>query len=511
MCAEMPWAQIGSVAAPRCHPADAVVDHAPAPPRSTSRGCQRVRTTAGASIPVLLVALLACSVAVAVAVAADWRVSGPVRPPDGETVTYVLRGPPERSYDVVVFGGARACPDTDLPGDPAQTQTSNGLLNAGGADVQQFSFSRGRSTICAYNDVGRSVAGKVIRTARGRDRVRITFTRQPNSPGADALVTATGYVGRAGQSPFADAADQHVGTVIVKAIAPPARCPRSPPREHAPHSNLESVGTARFSVDMTITNAFEVARNPLLCAYLTADRRVLSTVRPRVVAHEQVRTASAKGHKTTGDRSADLSDTEKAIARVIAWILVGLLAAGIVLLIRRARRSNASARSTGSVDPSSPASDTPSSDARDSVPAYEFVQRRRDEEVGFAIQRAVGATADVYRTRLRVILEHQDGPDWLDALNRRRASAIVASGRRPPEKYAVFEPRAVINCLAYDPAALQLVGLDAVHAARRLSGLANAAHHPDPDNPLTNADYQRAWRLYTEITGYAAPFDPYAR
>jgi len=75
---------------------------------------------------------------------------------------------------------------------------------------------------------------------------------------------------------------------------------------------------------------------------------------------------------------------------------------------------------------------------------------------------------------------------------------------------AVHEPvRAVLNCLAYGPAGLQLIGLDAVAAARQLSGLANAAHHPDPDKPLTDADYQRAWRLYSQITGYAAPFDTY--
>jgi hypothetical protein len=462
----------------------------------------------------LLAGLLALLITCPLTNAAVWRLAGPARPPAGETVTYVLRGPPGWPYDVVVFAGPRVCPDTLLSGDPSQTQSSNGFLDAGGADAQQFSFSRGRATICAYNDIGTAVAGRAIRTTRGRDRVRITVARQPNSPDDDALVTATGYVGRVGQSPFADAADQHVGTVIVTAITPPARCPKAPPSEYAPDTNSASVGTAHYSVDVTITNAFEVSRNPRLCAYLTAARRVLGTVRTRTVARNQTRIGSAKSHDATSS-STGVSDTDKRIARVIAWILVGLVAAGIVMLIRRAGRSATAAvakRSAVSLGDTPPGSDTPSSsDTSDSLPAYDFVQRRRDEEVGFAIQRAVGATADVHRYRLRVILEHQDGPEWLDAFNRRRTGAMLAAGRRPPEQYAVFEPRAVINCLAYDPAALQVIGLDAVQAARRLSGLANAAHHPDPDNPLTNADYQRAWRLYTEITGYAAPFDPYAR
>lgn len=138
---------------------------------------------------------------------------------------------------------------------------------------------------------------------------------------------------------------------------------------------------------------------------------------------------------------------------------------------------------------------------------YDFVQRRRDEDVSFAIQRAVGATADVYRDRLRLLLEHQDGPDWLAAFNRRRCSDMLAKGQPPPRPYESFEPRAVLACLAYDPAGLQLIGLDAADAARKLCGLANAALHPDPDRPLADFEYRRAWRPYTKVTGYAAPFD----
>ena len=161
-------------------------------------------------------------------------------------------------------------------------------------------------------------------------------------------------------------------------------------------------------------------------------------------------------------------------------------------------------------DPSGETShDAAVADSTDPSPDYEFVQRRRGEEVAFAIQRAVGMTADVYRDRLRRILEHQDGPDWLAAFNARRRADMLAKGQGPPATYASLEPRAVLNCLAYDPAGLQLIGLDAVAAARQLCGLANAAHHLDPDKPLTDADYQRAWRLYSQITGYAPPFDTY--
>jgi hypothetical protein len=152
---------------------------------------------------------------------------------------------------------------------------------------------------------------------------------------------------------------------------------------------------------------------------------------------------------------------------------------------------------------------TTAADASETSPSYEFVQRRRGEEAAFAIQRAVAMTADVYRDRLRRILEHQDGPDWLAAFNARRRADMLAKGQGPPAAYASLEPRAVLNCLAYDPAGLQLIGLDAVAATRQLCGLANAAHHPDPDKPLTDADYQRAWRLYSQITGYAPPFDTY--
>jgi hypothetical protein len=136
-----------------------------------------------------------------------------------------------------------------------------------------------------------------------------------------------------------------------------------------------------------------------------------------------------------------------------------------------------------------------------------LVQHPNAEEVSFAIQRAVAATAAVYRDRLQTVLRTQDGEDWLEAFNQRRRADMLSRHQRAPQDYATFEPRAVLNCLAYDPAALQLIDTHAVAAARQLSGLANAAHHPDPDNPLTDEDARRAWHLHTQITDNGAPAD----
>ncbi len=449
----------------------------------------------------------------ATAVAAPWRWSGPARPPAGESVTYTLRGPPGRAYVVVVFAGARACPHDNLPGDPAQTLDTRGLLADGGADTRQLSFGEGRSTICAYDD-GRVVAGRVIRAGPRRDRLHIKASSEQSSAAYDAVVTATGYVGRAVDSLYADAASQHLGTVTVVAIPPNSRCRKTRPAQRATRTNYAVVGGAHFSVDVTLVNAFEASRSQRLCGYLTAQRRTRGGVGERTVARAQISSAQFESDDATGGGGPQ----RDAVLRVVAaWLVFVGLALGIVAIARRVMaRGELGSRGgvpslpggrpqAGRGDHTVPVAGPPEVDA--SSPGYEFVQRRRDEEVGFAIQRAVGAAADVYRDRLRVILERQDGPEWLDAFNRRRRVDMLAKGHGPPASYGSFEPRAVLNCLAYDLAGLQLIDLAAVDAARSLCGLANAAHHPDPDKPLTDADYQRAWRLYSQITGYAAPFD----
>ena len=124
---------------------------------------------------------------------------------------------------------------------------------------------------------------------------------------------------------------------------------------------------------------------------------------------------------------------------------------------------------------------------------------------------AVDAVADTYRDRLQNILEHQDGPGWLDAFNHRRAASFIQDGKPAPRPYDSLEPRAVLTCLACDPAGLQLISEPATGKARQLSGLVNDAVHPKPHAPLTEADGYRAWRLYTEITGIVAVGDPFDR
>jgi len=128
--------------------------------------------------------------------------------------------------------------------------------------------------------------------------------------------------------------------------------------------------------------------------------------------------------------------------------------------------------------------------------------------VPYVIQDALVATADVYREQLQTILEHQDGAAWLEAFNQRRHADAVANRRQPPQPYRSFEPRAVIVCLAYDPAALQLISPTMAAKAKQLSGLANAAaHHLET---LSEADGYRAWQLYSEITRCPAPADWFA-
>jgi len=125
-------------------------------------------------------------------------------------------------------------------------------------------------------------------------------------------------------------------------------------------------------------------------------------------------------------------------------------------------------------------------------------QRRRRARVHFIIQQAVEATADTYRDGLQVILEHQDGPEWLDAFNDRRQTSMAESRKRAPA-LPLLRATPFLNCLARDPAGLQVIPATAAAKVKQLSGLAVAAHHPDPDAPLSEADGYRAWQLYTDV------------
>jgi hypothetical protein len=354
---------------------------------------------------------------------------------------------------------------------PRPTLESAGFLDGNGVDVRQLSFARGRSTICAYDDTATVVVSKTIRTKPARDRLRITVQRQTSSATDDVLVSATGYLGRAAASPFADAADQHHGTVLVTATPRRAPCPERTPDPNAPRVYSTNVAGAYFSTEVGIASALAVSRSPRLCAYLTGPRRVPGGVQTRAVARAQTLLAAAK---TDSEGARDVADTQTIIGRILVWIIVVFLIAAVAVTVRFAQpagpTSTIARRGRRTRQGTSDAAIQPIADAAQTSDAgsdYDFVQRRRDEEVGFAIQRAVGATADAYRDRLRRILEHRDGPDWLDAFNRRRRADMLAKGQGPPATYASFEPRAVLNCLAHDPAGLQLIDLDAAEAAHR--------------------------------------------
>ena len=189
--------------------------------------------------------------------AAVARISGPSRPPAGETATYVLRASPGMWYRVVVLAGSRPCPGVLLVGNPAQTFDASGFLNGAGAGAQQLSFSSGRSTLCAYDIRSETlVAAKAIRTRPGRDRLRLTATKRDAD--SNVYVSATGAVGRAGSSPFPDAADQYSGTVTVLARSRSARCPKHPPDRYSPGVAWGDISGAHFAVDLTIFDALEI-------------------------------------------------------------------------------------------------------------------------------------------------------------------------------------------------------------------------------------------------------------
>ncbi len=143
-----------------------------------------------------------------------------------------------------------------------------------------------------------------------------------------------------------------------------------------------------------------------------------------------------------------------------------------------------------------------------SRPHQTVAPRTQRLPAALVIQQAVAATAEAYRERLRSVLERQDGPAWLDEFNRRRGESIADGGGRPPIPYRSFEDRAVLNCLGHDAAAEQVIPAAVSAKARTLAKLSQRAHHPDPSDPPTEADADRAWRLHAEITGQLSNPDP---
>lgn len=357
------------------------------------------------------------------------------------------------------------------------------------------------------------------------DQLAITAKPDPVSPADVAVVTATGTVGRRGD---ADATtlpiDMHAGTVIVTALPRTRRCPRSAPSADASHTDYDNVYAASYSETLAISDAFDVARELRLCAYLTAKRLTPAGVRTVTVARA---TATVTGANRE-DASAGNDDVGLIFGGILAWILViGFIAAiGACCrwLFGGSRPAPASRpgppqpalATSHHVTPAQPTAipagappPTRLTALRDVAPRAHAERRRRRAKPRDVVLDAVEAIADTYRDRLQNILEHQDGPDWLDALNARRDASMTRDGRRAPRPYEALEPRAVLTCLAYDPVGLQLISAAATTKAKQLSGLVNEAHHPRPHAPLTEHDGYRAWQLYTDITGHVPVGDPF--
>lgn len=418
------------------------------------------------------------------------------------------------------------------PARPPTPQASTGTSAATAPRaVQPLSFGRGRSTVCVYDHRAVVFARKVVRTMRGRDRFQISAVREQGFETDNLLVTATGYVGRTGDITVPPGPEQHVGELIATVVPSGRRCPQRAPDPHGPGAASSRIyDRARFSVQLTLYDAFERTQRPRLCAYLAAPRRVFADVLARTVARASIPVSADAAPPPPGAQP----NADQLVGAAVFLVLVIAVCLAVAAAVRTIRTPAPSRAPTGDSSatrrqdpartavpvgaPPAPAlpptaaepQPTPQPTGGDATLLADAERRRRRALAPYVIQAALQATADLYRDRLQAILEHQDGPDWLDAFNERRRHSMVDAGRREPEPYRSFEARAVVSCLAYDDAAgLQLVPAHVAAKARQLSGLAIAAHHPDTDDPLTEQDAVRAWQLFTEITGSRAPGDPF--
>ena len=367
----------------------------------------------------------------------------------------------------------------------------------------------------------------------GADQLRITPRRDQAILDVRADATATGTVARPADA-TALPGDGYTARLLVTALPRTRHCPRSTPRADTPHTDIYDLDESPFTEVLAIPDASEVARQLRLCGYLTAKRRTPSGVRTVTVARAAT-TLTAPAPQTSSEEPAQAY-------RVVGWIIavtlfigfiVGLIV-GLIRLVRwwihdtpaaRAARRAATLRRLRLRSPAPspappapsyavPASPPPQSAAIVAPPCTASVQTerpRRRAKPRDVVLDAVDAIADAYRDRLQNILEQQDGHGWLDALNHRRHVSMIGDGKSPPRPYEFLEPRAILNCLAYDPVGLQLIAEAATTKARQLTGLVNDAVHPSPHAPLTDADGYRAWRLYTDITGIVPVGDPFER
>ena len=384
----------------------------------------------------------------------------------------------------------------------------------------------------------------------GRDRLRIIADHEQRSLETGAVATVTGTAAPPAEDTTLPLV-VYTARVLLTTLPRTRRCPGSAPKPDAPHSTSFYVYKTYFSQMLIIPPASDVAHGLRLCGYLTARRRTPSGIRTVTVARAST--------TVTGHVEQNSSDEPAWAYRVVAWIIavalfIGLIVGLIVGLIRlviwwihdtpaaREARRAATARRLRRLWQRSPApspappalshavpanppppappppshaipatSPPPQPAPIAAQPAPRAARPRRRAKPRDVVLDAVEAVADTYRDRLRNLLEHQDGRDWLDAFNDRRAASFVQDGRPAPRPYDSLEPRAVLNCLARDPAGLQLISEPATIKARQLSGLVNDAVHPKPHAPLTEADGYRAWQLYTDITGIVPIGDPFER
>ena len=362
------------------------------------------------------------------------------------------------------------------------------------------------------------------------DRLRITAERDQLSLEYGAVATAKGTIGRSADV-TARSIYPYVGRVILTALPRTRRCPRSAPSPDPPLSDSDNLREGRYTETLAIAGAFEAAGKLRLCSYLTAKRRTPSGVRTVTVARDSTTL-------TGPDQKHSEADTpalgRRILNQVVGWMMLIGIVFGLIKLgkwwihdtpaARKARRAATLRRlrlrspapppappaPSYAVPASPPHQSAPRAASSQPAPVHTERPRRRAKPRDVVLD-AADAVADTYRDRLQNLLERQDGLGWLDAVNHRRAASFIRDGKPVPRPYDSLEPRAVLNCLARDPAGLQLISEPATRKALQLSRLVNDAVHPKPHAPLTDADGYRAWQLYTDITGIVAvgdPFDP---
>jgi hypothetical protein len=291
----------------------------------------------------------------------------------------------------------------------------------------------------------------------------------------------------------------YTGVVTVMALPRARQCPR--PARVLPYGDAITVTERRFSAELAIRDACLAGRKLRLCGYLTAQRRTTSVLRTVTVARDSTTVTVAVPGNSSGKRRrrADPRRDHGLDLRHLAHRRACASEAGCSTTPRPLPRATTGGVHVGRATcptrraplhrrhrPRAPDDHhqrrAPRRPSRPQPQPQAELPRRRAKPRD-VIQDAVDAITDTYRDRLQNILEQRDGPDWLDARNHRRQVSMTLAGKRAPRPYEFLEPRAVLNCLAYDPAGQQLISAPATTKARQLSGLVNEAHHLSPHAP----------------------------